>query len=108
MSLINGEIQQLQLRILELEKQQKEKDENYKKTSNYNFKFIHDILNENKTVINNKRNDIEKKVIMENRGIINKSLIDNIISNKNNDRGAYEEHRLVTYLEAIYKFLITD
>jgi len=40
MSSITEEIQQLQLRILELEKQQKEKDENYKKTSNYNFKVI--------------------------------------------------------------------
>ena len=77
MSLINDEIQQLQLRILELEKQQKEKDENYKKTSNYNFKVIDDILNENKTVINKKINRLEQE------GIYNKSQIDNIISNKN-------------------------
>ena len=102
MSSITEEIQQLQLRILELEKQQKEKDENYKKTSNYNFKVIDDILNENKTVINKKINRIEQK------GIYTNSQIDNIISDKNNHHGAYEEHRLVTYLEAIYKFLITD
>ena len=48
------EIQKLQLRILELEK--KEKDENYKKTSiDYNFKIINDILTEKKQVLNNNR-----------------------------------------------------
>ena len=64
MSLINDKIQKLQFRILELEKQQKEKDENYKKTSNYNFKIINDLLNKNKMVIKNE------------------SLIDKIISDK--------------------------
>jgi hypothetical protein len=64
MTLISDEIQQLQLRILELEKQQKEKDENYKKISNYNFKIINDLLNKNKMVIKNE------------------SVIDKIISDK--------------------------
>ena len=46
------QIQKLQLKILELEK--KEKDENYKKISiDYNFKVINDLLNEKKTTINN-------------------------------------------------------
>ena len=46
------QIQKLQLKILELEK--KEKDENYKKISiDYNFKVINDLLNEKKTAINN-------------------------------------------------------
>ena len=46
------EIQKLQLKILELEK--KQKDENYKKISiDYNFKVINDLLNEKKTAINN-------------------------------------------------------
>ena len=50
------EIQQLQLRILELEKQQKEKDENDKKTSiDHNFKIINDLLTEKKTNIINNR-----------------------------------------------------
>ena len=41
------QIQKLQLKILELEK--KEKDENYKKISiDYNFKVINDLLNEKK------------------------------------------------------------
>ena len=48
------EIQKLQLKILELEK--KEKDENYKKISiDYNFKVINDLLNEKKTAINNNK-----------------------------------------------------
>ena len=52
MSSITEEIQQLQLRILELEKQQKEKDEHDKKTSiEHNFKVINDILTEKKTYV---------------------------------------------------------
>lgn len=46
------QIQKLQLKILELEK--KQKDENYKKISiDYNFKVINNLLNEKKTTINN-------------------------------------------------------
>ena len=50
---------------------------------------------------------INKKINrLELQGIYNKSQIDNIISNKREDHhGAYEEHRLVTYLEAIYNIL---
>jgi len=45
MSSITEEIQQLQLKILELEKQQKEKDESDKRTSiEHNFKVINDVL----------------------------------------------------------------
>ena len=47
MSLITEEIKQLQLRILELEKEQKEKDEIDKKTSiDHNFNVINDVLEE--------------------------------------------------------------
>ncbi len=54
MSSVTEEIQQLQLRILELEKQKKEKDESDKKTSiDHNFNVINDVLTEKKTAINN-------------------------------------------------------
>ena len=56
MSSVNEEIQQLQLRILELEKQQKEKDQIFKKTSiEHNFKVINGLLIEKKSAINNNR-----------------------------------------------------
>jgi len=49
MSSVTEEIQQLQLRILDLEKQQKEKDEIDKKTSiDHNFNVINDVLTEKK------------------------------------------------------------
>jgi hypothetical protein len=45
MTSVTEEIKQLQLRILELEKQKKEKDESDKKTSiEHNFKVINDVL----------------------------------------------------------------
>ena len=54
MSSVTEEIRQLQLRILELEKQQKEKDEIDKKTSiDHNFNVINDVLEKKKTFINN-------------------------------------------------------
>jgi len=54
MNLITEEIQQLQLRILELEKEQKKKDEIDKKTSiDHNFNVINDVLEKKKTFINN-------------------------------------------------------
>ena len=56
MSSVTEEIQQLQLRILELEKQKKEKDESDKKTSiDHNFNVINDVLTEKKISINNNR-----------------------------------------------------
>ena len=46
MTSVSEQIQLLQLRILELETQQKEKDENNKKTSiDLNFKVINYLLN---------------------------------------------------------------
>lgn len=82
MSSITEEIQQLQLRILELEKQQKEKDEGDKKTSiEHNFKVINDVLTEKKTNI--KTNRYSKSIPL----------------------ARYYDEQLVTRLEAIYNIL---
>ena len=82
MSSVTEEIRQLQLRILELEKQQKEKDEIDKKTSiDHNFKVINDVLTEKKTAINNNR--YSKSVPL----------------------ARYYDQQLVTHLEAIYNIL---
>ena len=76
------EIQQLKLRILELEKQKNEKDESDKKTSiDHNFKVINDVLTEKKTSINNNR--YSKSVPL----------------------ARYYDQELVTHLEAIYNIL---
>jgi hypothetical protein len=59
---MSEEIQQLQLRILELEKQKKEKDENDKKTSlEHNFKVINDFVQEKKPRIEYLLNTSYKK-----------------------------------------------
>ena len=82
MSSVTEEIQQLQVRILELEKQKKEKDESDKKTSiEHNFKVINDVLTEKKTAINNNR--YSKSVPL----------------------ARYYDQELVTHLEAIYNIL---
>ena len=82
MSSVTEEIQQLQLRILELEKQKKEKDESDKKTSiDHNFNVINDLLTEKKTAINNNR--YSKSVPL----------------------ARYYDQELVTHLEAIYNIL---
>jgi hypothetical protein len=82
MSSVPEEIQQLQLRILELEKQKKEKDESDKKTSiDHNFKVIYDLLTEKKTAINNNR--YSKSVPL----------------------AKYYDQELVTHLESIYNIL---
>jgi hypothetical protein len=82
MSSLPEEIQQLQLRILELEKQKKEKDESDKKTSiDHNFKVINDVLNEKKTALNNNR--YSKSVPL----------------------ARYYDQELLTNLEAIYNIL---
>lgn len=82
MSSVTEEIQQLQLRILELEKQKNEKDESDKKTSiDHNFKVINDVLTEKKTSINNNR--YSKSVPL----------------------ARYYDQELVTHLEAIYNIL---
>ena len=81
MSSVIEEIQQLQLRILELEKQQ-QKDESDKKTSiDHNFKVINDVLTVKKTNIN--KNRYSKSVPLAR---------------------AYDQ-QLVTHLEAIYNIL---
>jgi hypothetical protein len=82
MSAISEEIKQLQLRILELEKQQKEKEESYKRTSiEYNFKVINDLLTNKKTAINDNR------------------------YSKSAPLARYYDQQLVTHLEAIYNIL---
>ena len=82
MSSVTEEIQQLQLRILELEKQKNEKDESDKKTSiDHNFKVINDLLTEKKTAINNNR--YSKSVPL----------------------AKYYDQELVTHLESIYNIL---
>jgi hypothetical protein len=75
------EIQQLQLRILKLEKQKKESDENFKKISiEHNFKVINDVLVDKKT-----------KIYRYN----SKTLV----SDKSYD------YQLITHLEAIHNIL---
>ena len=82
MSSITEEIQQLQLKLNELEKQKKEKEENDKKTSiDYNFGVINNLLNEKKTAITNNR--YSKSVPL----------------------ARYYDQELVTHLEAIYNIL---
>jgi len=82
MSSHTDEIQQLQLRILELEKQKKEKDEIDKKTSiDHNFNVINDVLYEKKKKIN--INMYSKSVPL----------------------ARYYDQQLVTRLEAIYNIL---
>jgi hypothetical protein len=82
MSSVTEEIQQLQVRILELEKQKKEKDENDKKTSiDHNFNVISELLDKKKTAITNNR--YSKAVPL----------------------ARYYDQELVTHLEAIYNIL---
>jgi hypothetical protein len=82
MSSITEEIQQLQLRIVELEKQKKEKDESDKKTSiTHNFNIINDVLTEKKTQINT--NNYSKSVPL----------------------ARYYDQQLVTRLDAVYNIL---
>lgn len=82
MSSITEEIQQLQIKLNELEKQKKENEENNKKTSiSYNFEVINNLLNEKKTAITN--NKYSKSVPL----------------------ARYYDQELVTHLEAIYNIL---
>ena len=82
MSHLNEEIQQLQLRILELEKQKKEDEEKYKKESiDYNFQIISDVINEKKTAI--KKNIYCKSIQL----------------------ARYNDLLLVKHIEAIYNIL---
>ena len=82
MSSVTEEIRQLQLRIVELEKQQKEKDESDKKASiGHNFKVINDVLTEKKTAID--KDKYSKSVPL----------------------ARYYDQQLVTHLEAVYNIL---
>lgn len=82
MNSVTNEIQQLQLKIAELEKKQKENDENHKKTSlDHNFKVINNLLETKKTDIKN--NKYSKSVPL----------------------ARYYDQELVTHLEAIYNIL---
>lgn len=82
MNSISEEIQELQLRILELEKQKIEKDSNYNKTSiNHNFNIINDLLTKKKDAITNKK--YSKSVPL----------------------ARFYDQELVTHLEAIYNIL---
>ena len=80
MNSVSEELKQLQLKIVELEKQQKEEDERAKKLSiDYNFNVIKDVLTNKKTKIY--------------------SNISSQVSHKSYDT------QLVTHLEAIYNIL---
>jgi len=82
MSSVTEEIQNLQLRILELEKQKKEKDESDKKTSlDHNFNVINDVLTAKKTAID--KDKYSKSVPL----------------------ARYYDRQLVTHLEAVYNIL---
>ncbi len=78
----SDEIQRLQQRIIELERQRKEKEENDKKISiEHNFNVINNLLNEKKAAIINNR------------------------YTKSFPLAGYYDQQLVTYLESIYNIL---
>jgi hypothetical protein len=80
---ITDEIQQLQLRILQLEKQKKEEEESLskKESIDYNFEIISGVINDKKTAI--KKN----------------------IYCKSSQLARYNDLLLVKHLEAIYNIL---
>ena len=82
MSFISEEIEKLQLRIVELEKQQQTENETLNKNSiSHNFTIITDLLTKKKTSIKNNR------------------------YSKNVPLARYYDEELVTHLEAIYNIL---
>jgi len=82
MSFVSEEITKLQLRIIELEKQQQIENEILNKNSiSHNFTIITDLLSEKKTSIKNNR------------------------YSKNVPLAIYYDEQLVTHLEAIYNIL---
>ena len=92
MTSISEEIQQLQLRIVELEKQKKEKDENDKKTSlDHNFKVINDFVQEKKPRIEELL-DYYKKRHIHRPSETSKSYYP-------------PDYHLVTQLESVYNIL---
>ena len=80
MSSVTEEIRQLQLRIIELEKQDKN-ERDVTSAIDHDFKVINDVLTEKKTAINN--NKYSKSVPL----------------------ARYYDQQLVTHLEAIYNIL---
>ncbi len=82
MSFVSEEITKLQLRIIELEKQQQIENETLNKNSiSHNFTIITDLLTKKKTSIKNNR------------------------YSKNVPLARYYDEELVTHLEAIYNIL---
>jgi hypothetical protein len=82
MSFVSEEITKLQLRIIELEKQQQNENETLNKNSiSHNFTIITDLLTKKKTSIKNNR------------------------YSKNVPLARYYDEELVTHLEAIYNIL---
>ena len=92
MSSVSEEIQQLQLRILELEKQKKENDENEKKRSiDHNFKVINDFLQEKKPRIEELLNYYKKNHIHR--------------PSETSPKYYPPDYHIVTKLEAVYNIL---
>jgi hypothetical protein len=82
MNSVSEELKQLQLKIVELEKQQKEEDERAKKLSiDYNFNVIKDVLTNKKT-----------------------KIYSNYYTSSQVSHKSYDT-QLVTHLEAIYNIL---
>ena len=82
MSFVSEEITKLQLRIIELEKQQQIENETLNKNSiSHNFTIITDLLTEKKTSIKNNK------------------------YSKNVPLARYYDEELITHLEAIYNIL---
>jgi hypothetical protein len=100
MTSISEEIQQLQLRIVELEKQKKEKDETDKKTSiDHNFSVINDFLQEIKPGLES---------VSRSRGGRNAEKY--VYTRSSGNRYIYPESAthigdLVMHLEAVYNIL---
>jgi hypothetical protein len=100
MTSISEEIQQLQLRIVELEKQKKEKDETDKKTSiDHNFSVINDFLQEIKPGF---------ETVLRSRGGRNAEKY--VYTQHRNNKYGYPENPthigdLVMHLDAVYNIL---
>ena len=100
MSSLSDEIQQLQLRIVELEKQKKEKDETDKKTSiEHNLNVINDFLQEIKPGL---------ETILRSRGCTNTEKY--VYTQSTSNKYVYPERPthigdLVMHLEAVYNIL---
>lgn len=81
MSSVTEEIQNLQLRILELEKKEQEEINKTKLSTEYNFNVLNDILSE-------KKNQVERNTY-----------------SKSNKLAKYYDEQLIRRLESIYNIL---